>query len=227
MIMNYHKWFNEQHRYLTGIRKGYETYNDTKWATINERYTNIMQTMSSLLDEQPYGVVGNYAGFQQLIDLLERSNYTFEDIDQSLIDTYRMSLQNAMSSMLVNTHCVVANYKHSDTRHVHHDKYGHYYIVDVPFDQLHFGERDAFIREKLHAFYETENEQYLSSDRFLSDDISSVLGFTIICCTNGFMSDDWYVGIDEKGFRFKIGWKYSAQGQLRIDRLQMYCPDLG
>ena len=219
MIMNYHKWFNEQHRYLTGIRKGYETYNDTKWATINERYANIMQTMSSLLDEQPYGVVGNYAGFQQLIDLLERSNYTFEDIDQSLIDTYRMSLQNAMSSMLVNTHCVVANYKHSDTRHVHHDKYGHYYIVDVPFDQLHFGERDAFIREKLHAFYETENEQYLSSDRFLSDDISSVLGFTIICCTNGFMSDDWYVGIDEKGFRFKIGWKYSADVTLTVYKL--------
>lgn len=219
MIMNYHKWFNQQHRYLTGIRNGHETYNDTKWATINERYANIMDSVSSLLDEQPYGVVGNYAGFQQLIDVMERSNYTFEDIDQSLMETYRMSLQNAMGNMLVNTHCVVGHYKHTDKKHVTHDKYGHYYIVDIPWDQMHFGERDAFIRERLHSFYETENEQYLTSDKFLSNYISSVLGFTIICCVNGFMSDDWAVGIDEKGFRFKIGWKYSSDVTFTVYKL--------
>lgn len=221
--MNYNDWFYKYHKYLTGVRNGQRTFNDTKWQTINDRYTRLVDTMSSLLDEQPYNVIGNYTGYQQYFDLMTKSNYTFEDVDQSLIETYRMTLQNAMGNMMVNTHAVVAKYKHTDKKHVSHDKYGHYYIIDVPFAQLHFGERDEFVRQKLHAFYETESKYFMPSDRFLSDEISKILGFTIICCTNGFMSDDWYVGISEQGFRFKIGWRYSADVEFIVMKLDESC----
>lgn len=217
--MNYHDWFYKYHKYLTGSRNGTRGYLDTKWKTINARYEKLAETMSSLLDEQPYNIVGNYAGFQQLYDLMQTSNYTFADIDQSLIETYRTTLQNAMGNMMVNTHCVLAKYWQDDKRHVSHDKYDHYYIIEVPFAQMHFGERDEFVRQKLHAFYETESKYFMPSDRFCSDEISKILGFTIICCTNGFMSDDWYVGISEQGFRFKIGWRYSSDVELMIMKL--------
>lgn len=220
-IMNYNDWFHEFHQYLTGVRKGHETFNDTKWKNMYQRYKTLieMEPSSVLLDEQPYNIVGNVTGFQMLIDLMERSNYTFEDLDNSLAETYRMSLQNAMSRMLVNTHCVVAKYNYLDKKHVSRDKYSHYFFVDVPFDQMHFGERDEFIRQRLHDFYETENKQFIPASRFLSDEISSILRFTIICCTNGYMSDDWFVGIDEKGFRFKIGWRYSSDVDFIIYKL--------
>ena len=218
-IMNYNEWFHKYHAYLKGTRKNVTSYNDTKWNTISERYDTLIDLMSGLLDDQPFNVVGNYTGFQQLTELMERSNYAYDDIDRSLANTYRMTLQNAMSRMLVNTHCVIANYRFDDKRHVSHDKYGHYYIVDVPFDQLHFGERDEFVRQKLHAFYETESTYFMPSDRFLSNEISKILGFTVICCTNGFMSDDWSVGISEQGFRFKIGWKYSSDVTFTIYKL--------
>lgn len=218
-MMNYNEWFNEQHRYLQGTRNGVPSYNDTKWAIIAERYRSLMDLNSELLDTQPFGVVGNYTGFQKLTELMEKSNYTFEDLDRSLIETYRMSLKNAMSGMLVNTHAVVAKYSNLDTKHVSHDKYGHYYIIDVPFVQLHFGDRDEFIRKKLHEFHETENDYYMPSDKFLSDEISKLLGFTFICCANGFMSEDWAVAIDDKGFRFKIGWKYASDVEFIIYKL--------
>ena len=218
-IMNYNEWFHKYHAYLKGTRKNVTSYNDTKWNTISERYDTLIDLMSGLLDDQPFNVVGNYTGFQQLTELMERSNYAYDDIDHSLANTYRTTLQNAMSRMLVNTHCVIANYRFDDKRHVSHDKYGHYYIVDVPFDQLHFGERDEFVRQKLHAFYETESTYFMPSDRFLSNEISKILGFTVICCTNGFMSDDWSVGISEQGFRFKIGWKYSSDVTFTIYKL--------
>lgn len=216
--MNYNDWFYKYHEYLTGT-KGPKGYNDTKWETINDRYSKLVDTMSSLLDEQPYNVIGNYTGFQQLYDLMQKSNYTFEDIDQSLIETYRMTLQNAMGNMMVNTHCVIAKYRYDDKKHVSQDKYAHYYIIDVPFAQMHFGERDEFVRQKLHAFYETESRYFMPADRFLSNEISRILGFTIICCTNGYMSDDWYVGISEQGFRFKIGWRYSSDVEFMIMKL--------
>ena len=117
-IMNYNAWFNKYHSYLTGIRNGTRTFNDTKWKTINDRYTQLTETFSTLLDEQPYNVIGNYTGYQQYFDLMTQSNYTFEDIDQSLIEAYRATLQNAMGNMMVNTHAVVAKYKWNDKRHV-------------------------------------------------------------------------------------------------------------
>lgn len=217
--MNYNPWFHKYHHYLSGVRNGTRTFNDTKWKTINDRYTKLADTMSSLLDDQPYNVIGNYAGYQQYFELMTKSNYTFEDIDQSLIETYRATLQNAMGNMMVNTHAVIAKYRFDDKKHVSHDKYNHYYIIDVPFAQMHFGERDEFVRQKLHAFYETESKYFMPADRFLSDEISKILGFTIICCTNGYMSDDWYVGISEQGFRFKIGWRYSADVEFMIMKL--------
>lgn len=217
--INYNEWFNRYHRYLTGERDGIQTYNDTKWVTMNKRIQTLIDLNSELLETQPFGVVGNYTGFQKLTELMERSNYTFSDLDRSLIETYRMSLKNAMSSMVVNTHAVIAKYSSTDKRNVSHGKYDHYYIIDVPFAQLHFGDRDEFIRQRLHEFHETENDYYMTSDRFFSSEIASVLGFTFICCTNGFMSDDWKVAIDEKGFRFKIGWKYSADVNFIIYKL--------
>ncbi len=218
MIMNYNQWFHKYHQYLTGSRDGKITYNDTKWQTINKRYQTLIDLNSQLIDKQPYGVVGNYYGFQQLTDLMDRSNYTFEDLNDSLIQTYQMSLQNAMSKMLVNTHAVVASVKYGDSKNLSMDRYGDF-IVDVPYDQLHFGDRDEFIRQKLHKMYETENQYYVPADEFLSDDISSILGFTLMCCVNGYMVSNWSVGIDEKGFRFKIPWNQTADPNFTIYKL--------
>lgn len=219
MQINYHDWFLKSHRYLTGIRDGVTTYNDTKWVSMNKRLETLIQLNSDLIKYQPYNVVGNYTAFKRLMDLMERSNYTFEDMDQSLIQTYKMSLQNAMSSMVVNTHAVIAHYSSSDKKHVYQGTTDHYYIIDVPFDQLHFGDRDEFVRQRLHEFHETENDYFMESDKFLSSYISDILGFTLLCTVNGFITDDWKVAIDEKGFRFKIGWTYVDKADFIIYKL--------
>lgn len=59
MIMNYNQWFYEQHKYLLGNRNGKISYNDTKWIDINTRYKRLIELKQSLLDGQPYGVIGN------------------------------------------------------------------------------------------------------------------------------------------------------------------------
>jgi len=218
MIMNYNQWFHKYHEYLTGSRNGIKSFNDTKWETINKRYQNLIALDSQLIDRQPYGVVGNYYGFQQLTDLMERSNYSFEDLNESLIETYKMSLQNAMSDMLVNTHAVIASVKYGDSKSVSTDRFGDF-IVDVPYDQLHFGDRDEFIRQKLHKMYETESKYYVPANEFLSDEISSILGFTLLCTVNGFMVGNWSVGVDDKGFRFKIPWNQTADPNFIIYKL--------
>ena len=91
--MNYNDSFYEQHRYLTGKRNEKISYNDTKWVNINERYNRLREINSTLLNEQPFNVIGNDKGFDKLLDLMNKSNYTFDDIDKSLIDTYRVSLK--------------------------------------------------------------------------------------------------------------------------------------
>ena len=68
-----------------------------------------------------------------------------------------MNLKNAMSGMMVNTHAVLFNCKNTDTRYVHYDSNSNYYIIDVPFDQMHFGERDEFIRQYLHKMHIKES----------------------------------------------------------------------
>ena len=90
MIMNYNEWFNKYHRYLFGSRDGVQTYNDTKWNTVKERYQTLIDLNSQLIDQQPFGVAGNYTGFQELLELMQKSNYAFEDLDYSLIQTYQM-----------------------------------------------------------------------------------------------------------------------------------------
>ena len=218
MIMNYNEWFNKYHRYLTGTRDGVTTYNDTKWRTLNERYQTLIDLNSQLIDQQPFGIAGNYTGFQQLLELMKDSSYTFQDLNRSLIDTYQISLQNAMSRMLVNTHAVVANVKYGETKSISVDKFGNY-IVDVPYDQLHFGGRDEFIRQNLHMMYETENQHYIPEEEFFTESITKMLGFTLMCCVNGYMVNGWSVGVDEKGFRFQIPWKQTADPNFIIYKL--------
>ena len=79
MKMNYKNWFYEQYKYLQGNRDGVNTYNDTKWVDINTRYKNLIDMNSELLSKQSFGIIGNNKGFDKLIDLMSRSNYTFDD----------------------------------------------------------------------------------------------------------------------------------------------------
>ena len=209
MIMNYNKWFYKQHQYLKNIRDGKYGYNDTKWITINNRYQKLVDMGSELLNEQPFLVHGNNAGFDKLLDLMGRSNYTFEDLDKAMINTYKMSLQNAMSGNLVNTHAVIFHTNIMDEKHVTPEKFTHYKIIDAPFNQLHFGHRDEFIRQKLHDMHITKTDYYMDIQTFNTSEISSILGFSIICSVNGRFSNDCRIAIDDKGFKFKVGWPWS------------------
>ena len=217
--MNYNDWFHEQHHYGTGNRDGKTSFNDTKWVDINKRLKTLIDTGSDLLNEQPFGVVGNKNGFDKLIDLLTRSNYTFEDVDQSLIDTYKVSLKNSMSRMIVNTHTVLFRCTNMDKHVVSMDKFTHYYIIDIPFNQLHFGDRDEFIRQKLHKMHNVASDNYVHMNEFISSEITSILGFTMLCTVNGFICNDCQVAIDDKGFKFKIGWLYSSDVEFIIYKL--------
>lgn len=219
MKMNYNDWFYNQHRYLKGNRNGKITFNDTKWVDINKRYRTLIDMESELLNEQPFGVVGNNTGFDKLLDLMSRSNYTFDDINESLIDTYQVSLKNAMSRMLVNTQSVMFHCTNMDSDFVSMDKFTHYYIIDIPFNQLHFGDRDEFIRQKLHLMHNTESDHYVPMSKFVTSEISSLLGFTIMCTVNGFICNDCMIAIDDKGFKFKIGWLYSSDVEFIIYKL--------
>lgn len=219
MSSNFPNWFYEQHKYLTGSRDGEDSYNDTKWVNINKRFKTLMEKRSQLLNEQPFGVVGNDRGFDKLIDLLSRSNYTFDDINDSLIDTYRVSLKNAMGRMMVNTEAMMFRCLSTDKEHVSIDNTADYYIIDVPFNQLHFGDRDEFIRQKLHKMHNTSNNYYMPINDFITNEITSLLGFTIICTVNGFISNDCQVAVDDKGFKFKIRWLYSSTAEFIIYKL--------
>ena len=90
MNMDYKPWFYKYYRYLTGNRNGSTTYNSTRFIDAIQRYSKV----SELESEQPYGVVGNTSGFDKLIDLLTKSNYSFEDINDSLIKTYKENIDN-------------------------------------------------------------------------------------------------------------------------------------
>ena len=219
--MNYNNWFYQQHKYSTGSRNNGKTttFNDTKWVDINNRYKTLLKMNSQLLSDQPYGVIGNNTGFDKLIDLMTRSNYTFDDIDDSLIETYNVSLKNSMSRMLVNTHAVMFRCNNTDEHCVSADKFTHYYIIDAPFNQLHFGDRDEFIRQKLHKMHNIENGQYIPITEFITSEITKLLGFTILCTVNGFICNDCKVAIDDKGFKFKIGWLYSTDVEFIIYKL--------
>lgn len=206
MRINYNGWFYQQHHYTQGTRDGIDSYNDTKWKNINERLKTLKSLQSSLLTEQPYGVIANRNGLEQLIALMDRSDYTFSDVNDALIDTYKMSLQNAMSNMVVNTHAVIAHKKSTDPD-VKTDATDYkYYIVDVPYQQMHFGDRDEMIRQQLSNMFRTGRGNYVHMDTMIGDEITKLLGFSFVCVTNGYICNDWLVAFDDRGFHFKIGW---------------------
>lgn len=206
-------------------RNNIEDFNDTKWYNINERIQTLIDLESELLIEQPTFVQGNNKGFDMLLDLLGRSNYTFEDLDDSLKEAYRVSLQNAMSRNVVNTHAIIFNTSFDNKKNVSADKFSHYKIIDAPWYQLHFGHRDEFIRQKLHEMHITENDHYIDIDKFNKSEIADVLDFCIICTANGFISNDCQIAIDDHGFKFKVGWKSSDKANFivyKLDRCRMY-----
>ena len=129
MKPNYNNWFFNQHKYRTSKRKREEAFTDTKNYNMHERLKRLIEMESELLVEQPYMVQGNNKGFDMLIDLLGRSNYTFEDLDESLSETYRVSLRNTMSRNLVNTHAIIFNTNLTDKKNVSAESFSHYKII--------------------------------------------------------------------------------------------------
>lgn len=206
MRINYNSWFYQQHRYLQGSNEGYTSYNDTKWNNINERMRTLIDLQSQLNSEQPYSVVANYAGMNRLVGLLDKTDYTFQDVDESLVATYKRSLKNAMSSMLVNTHAVIATGKSTDKNIKRDPRNTNYYVIDVLFQQLHFGERDEVIRQQLQNMFARARNNYLSCSDFLSNDLVKLMGFALVCTCNGLICHDWMVALDDKGFHFKVKW---------------------
>lgn len=211
MKMNYNDWFFKSHRYLQAPDDhGILRYTDTKWVPVNDRYRKLIELESELFTEQPFGIMGNKRGFDKLLELLEESNYSFDDINDSLIETYKNSLTNAMSRMLVNTRTVMFKTNTNDRKNVSMDKFTHYYIVDAPFNQMHFGDRDEFIRQQLDKMHTTENGQFIPLTDFIQGPYTELLGFTILCTVNGYICNDCLIALDDKGFKFKIGWPYSS-----------------
>ena len=213
--INYPKWFYDQYKYLS-IK---DTHIDTKWVGFVDRYKKLIDMSSSLMEQQPFGVVGNNYGFDQLLQLMTKSNYSFDDLNSSLIDTYNRSLKNMIGKMTVNTGAVIFHTRNTDMRNVSGDKSGQYFVIDAPFNQMHFGERDEFIRQRLHDMHITETDQYIPMDRFISSEISDILGFTLLCTTNGYICNDWLVAIDDKGFKFKVKWGYASDVDFIVYKL--------
>ena len=89
MKANYNTWFHKYNQYLTSTRGDRVDFKDTKWVDIPKRMKILNDLNAELLKDQPFGVVGNDTGFAYLIDLLTKSDYSFKDIDDSLIDTYK------------------------------------------------------------------------------------------------------------------------------------------
>ena len=185
MRINYNSWFYEQHRYLQGSKDGYTSYNDTKWNNIFRRMKTLVDLQSQLIQEQPFSVVANYAGMNRLVGLLDKTDYTFQDIDDALVDTYKRSLKNAMSNMVVNTHAVIATGRNTDKNITRDPMNTDYYVIDVPYQQLHFGDRDEVIRQQLQNMFARSRNNYLTSTDFINDNLVNLMGFTLICACNG------------------------------------------
>lgn len=207
--MNYHNWFYEFQKYIKGI----DDYNDTNWVDIGKRYQRLLDLNSTLLNEQPYNVVGNRTGFEKLLELLTKSNYQYKDIDASLVKTYKQSLRRAMSEMLVNTHAVIFHAKNLKDKNIRNEKFTSNYIVDIPYDQLHFGERDEFIRQKLQKMHDSVNKQFIPVEEFTSNPFTKILDFTCICTINGKICHECSIGFDDHGllFKFNYGGVFSAE----------------
>ena len=139
---------------------------------------------------------------------MTRSNYTFEDINDALIKTYKSNLQNAMGRMTVNTHSSIFHCNSNDSKYVTSDKFNvDYYVIDVPFDQLHFGNRDEFIRQKIEKVHHRAYNNCVHISEFMSKEIQDLIGFSIMITCNGRISNDWYIAFNDMGFLFKVGWR--------------------
>lgn len=215
MIMNYNNWFYEFNKYIHGNRG----YNDDSWVDIGDKYKNLINLHSQLFEQQPFGVVGNRRGFEQLTNLMVKSNYRFNEIDDALLKTYEYSLKGAMSGMLVNTHTVIFHAKDLKDDHIHNQYFESYFIADVPYDQMHFGERDEFIRQKLDKMHDSVNEQYIPFDEFTSNPFTSILGFSVICTINGLICNDFLIGFDDQGLKFKFRYGGVADAEVIIYKL--------
>lgn len=209
--INYEDWFYKYHKYIKGNRDGLITYNDTKWKTINDRILPLVEAQSRLIEDQPFAVVGNSYGIDKLMNLMQDSNYTFDDINDALVETYKFNYKNAMSRMLVNTHAVICSFSNRDNKNVSYDSASNYYIIDVPYDQMHFGERDEFIRQRLHDMHVKSTNKWIHIKDLNSIPIyKNLLDFSILISMNGLICNDCMVAFDDKGMMFKVRWKYST-----------------
>ena len=218
--INYNDWFYKYHHYVKGNRNGLITYNDTKWKNINDRLLPLFESQSSLIDNQPFAVVGNNVGIDKLLNLMQDSNYTFGDVNDALVETYKMNYQNAMSRMVVNTHAVICSFTNKDSKNVHYDSLSNYYIIDVPFDQMHFGERDEFIRQRLQQMHVKSTNVWVHINDL--NNISwykEILEFSIMITMNGLICNDIMVGFDDKGLMFKVRWKRSTDFECIVYKL--------
>ena len=228
--INYNDWFYKYHHYVKGNRNGLITYNDTKWKNINDRLLPLLESQSTLIDEQPFAVVGNNVGIDKLLNLMQDSNYTFGDVNDALVETYKMNYQNAMSRMVVNTHAVICSFTNKDSKNVRYDSLSNYYIIDVPYDQMHFGERDEFIRQRLQEMHVKSTDVWVHINDLNNIPIyKEILEFSIMITMNGLICNDIMVGFDDKGMMFKARWKRSTNFECivyKLDTSNVYSFDL-
>ena len=191
-------------------------YNDTNWTNIHERLQRLIDINSTILAEQPRAVVGNDYGMERLLTLMEKSGYTFNDINDALIETYEHSLRQSMSKSMVNTRAVI----YHATNLVKMYSKGKYYFVDIPFDQLRFGtERDEMIRQKFSSIHDSANERFLDIDEFTLSEYTKLLRCAFIVSINGMICNNVQVALNDHGLKFKIGYTGSNDADLIIYKL--------
>ena len=206
MKANYNEWFYKYNQYIaTKDRSVIKDYNDTSWVNIMTRIKQLESVGSSLVT-QPLGVAGTERGFSHLLDLMVKSNYSFNDIDDSLMEAYKKTLQASMSNMMVNSHAVILSCKSNDKRYVSYDQQSRYHIITVPYAQMHFGDRDEFIRQKLPLIHTKANRHFIPLQEFVSKEIDQILGFSLMVSVNGYICNDCMFAMDEQGFQFKVMW---------------------
>lgn len=206
MKANYNEWFYKYNQYIaTKDRSVIKDYNDTSWVNIMTRIKQLESVGDSLVT-QPLGVAGTERGFSHLLDLMVKSNYSFNDIDDSLMEAYKKTLQASMSNMMVNSHAVILSCKSNDKRYVSYDQQSRYHIIAVPYAQMHFGDRDEFIRQKLPLIHTKANRHFIPLQEFISKEIDQILGFSLMVSVNGYICNDCMFAMDEQGFQFKVMW---------------------
>ena len=211
MKMNFNNWFYEFHKYFQP--------DDTSWVDIATRYKRLQALQSDLTAKQPYGVVGNYYGFEKLFELMSKSNYSFHNVNDAMVETYEKTLRRAMGKMLVNTHAVIFYAENLKDKNIYHTTMSTRYTVDVPYDQMHFGERDEFIRQKIQKMNDSVNKQFIHISEFTTSGLSDILDCVFVCAINGKICNDFYVGFNDYGFRFQFNYGGVADASVIIYKL--------